>query len=85
MVVLVNFKADEEFLAEIDKAARTAGYHTRTEFIREALRDKTEEINMKQRILALKKMKGKSKRKTTNKEIHSIREKAFNEIRKKLK
>ena len=43
---LITFKADSEFIKKVDKAAKAQGYHSRTEFIREALRNKIESAEL---------------------------------------
>ena len=39
---LVTFKMEHNFLEEVDKTVKTAGFQNRTEFIRNALREKIE-------------------------------------------
>jgi len=82
---LVTFKMEHEFLEDVDKTAKSAGFQNRTEFIRTALREKVEEVKLKQAMIELSKLKGKAPRKTTDKERARIREKAFEEISKNLK
>ena len=35
---MITLKLDDQFLEEVDKAVKSAGYHNRTEFMRNALR-----------------------------------------------
>jgi metal-responsive CopG/Arc/MetJ family transcriptional regulator len=63
---LVTFKMEHDFLEEVDKTAESAGFQNRTEFIRNALKEKVEEIKLKQAMIALSKLKGKAPRKTTD-------------------
>ena len=76
---------EHDFLKEVDKTVKSSGFQNRTEFIRNALREKVEEVKLKQAMIALSKLKGKSSKKTTDEELERIREKAFEEIDKKLK
>lgn len=68
---------------EIDKAMRPY-YSTKTEFIREAIRDKIKEISKEKAIDELKKYFGKSKSKTTYGEERKIRESVGKEFAKKF-
>lgn len=55
---LVTLKIDREFLKEIDATAKKNNYHSRTEFVREALRTKLDEIRLKNNIAAVKNLRG---------------------------
>ena len=59
-------------------------YTTKTEFIREAIRDKIRELEKEGALLRVKKLYGSSKRKTTDEQIHKAGEKAFRELEKEL-
>ena len=71
---MITLKLDGIFLKEIDLLVKNTGYQNRTEFIRNALREKIEEIKLKQAMIELSKFKGKSSNKTTDAEIERIRE-----------
>jgi len=81
---LVTFKMEHDFLEEVDKTAKSAGFQNRTEFIRNALREKVEEVKLKQAMMTLSKLRGKAPRKTTDEERAKIREKVFQEFEKKI-
>ena len=81
---LVTFKMEHDFLEDVDKTAKSAGFQNRTEFIRNALREKVEEVKLKQAMMTLSKLRGKAPRKTTDKERAKIREKVFQEFEKKI-
>lgn len=81
---LVTFKMEHDFLEEVDKTAKSAGFQNRTEFIRNALREKVEEVKLKQAMMTLSKLRGKAPRKTTDEERAKIREKVFEEFEKKI-
>jgi metal-responsive CopG/Arc/MetJ family transcriptional regulator len=81
---LVTFKMEDTFLEDVDRTSKEAGFHNRTEFIREALRDKIEEIKMKKAMLEIGNLKGRA-RKTTDQERESVREKVFKEFEKKFR
>ena len=71
---LVTFKLDKNFLREVDKIYPNAGFSSRTDFIRNALRKGVDEIKLKESMERLSKFKGISKNKTTDEKIHKVRE-----------
>ncbi len=79
---LVTFKMEHSFLEDVDKTAKKAGFHSRTEFIRNALRERVEEIKLKQAMIELGKSRGKAARATTDNERAKIRDKVFEEFEK---
>lgn len=82
---LVTFKMEDTFLEDVDTTAKIAGFHNRTEFIRTALREKIEDVKLKQAMLELGKLRGQAKRKTTDEEREKIREKVFEEFERKFR
>jgi Arc/MetJ-type ribon-helix-helix transcriptional regulator len=75
----VLFKADKNFLKDVDAAVKAGNYQSRTEFIRESLRKNVEDMMLKgafmdrlagmskeELIAEFMKFKGKSKVKTTD-------------------
>ena len=81
---MITVKMDHVFLGEVDKVVMNEGYQNRTEFIRNALREKVEAIKLKKAMLELAHLKGSVKKKTTEDDYEKIRAKAFEEISKKL-
>jgi len=82
---LVTFKMEQGFLKDVDETVKMAGFQNRTEFIRAALREKVEGIKLKQAMMELGKMKGKSSVKTGEDERAAIREKVFEEFERHFK
>ena len=82
---LVTFKMDFDLLKEVDKTSSAAGFHSRTEFIREALREKIEEIKLKQAMIKLANLRGRSARRTSDEKLHQIREKVFEDLARKFR
>ena len=78
----VSFKIETGFMKEIEKAMRNR-YATKTEFIREAIREKIKELEKEERLKRIDKLFGSSKRKTTDEQLHKAGEKAFEELAKK--
>ena len=81
----VSLKLDDEFLHDIEKTMKKHRYTTKTEFIREAIRDKLKDLEKEELILRAKKLYGASKRKTTDAQLHKAREEAFKELDRELK
>jgi len=81
----ISIKLDDSFLTEIEKAMKKYNYATKTEFIREAIRDKMIDLEKTGVYLELSKMKGKAKRKVSDAELHKIREDVFKELEKNIK
>jgi len=77
-------KLDGRVLREIDRKLKEFRYGTRTEFIREAIRQKLSELEKEEMLRVIAKMRGISKKKTTDEDLHKAREKAFEKIDKKF-
>ena len=82
---MITVKMDNVFLGEVDNVVKNEGYQNRTEFIRNALREKVEEIKLKKAMMELAHLKGSVKKKTTEDDYEKVRAKAFDEISKKLR
>ncbi|MBI5065508.1 hypothetical protein HZA97_04680 [Candidatus Woesearchaeota archaeon] len=80
----VCVKFEENMLRDVEKAMKKNRYATKTEFIREAVRDKLGDYEKKMDIESLKKMYGMSKKRTTQEQLRKARDKAFEELDKEL-
>lgn len=80
----VSLKLEENFAKDIEKTIKKHRYSTKTEFIREAIRDKIKDLEKEEALMRVKQLYGASKRKTTDEELHRAGEKAFEEIEKEL-
>ena len=80
----ISLKLDGRVLREIDRKLKEFRYGTRTEFIREAIRQKLSELEKEEMLRVIAKMRGISKKKTTDEDLHKAREKAFEKIDKKF-
>jgi len=80
---MITVKLDGTFLKEIDSIVEVGGYQSRTEFIRNALREKVEQAKLKEAMIAH--LKGKSGKKTTDEQLERIRSKVFEEFERKLR
>jgi len=83
VIELVTFKLEREFLAKVDETARQSGFSSRTDFIRNALREKVDELKLREAMVRLSRFRGISKTHTTDEEIHKAGEKVFWELAKK--
>jgi len=77
---MITLKLDNQFLEEVDKVVKSAGYHNRTEFIRTALREKLDEIKLNKAMLEIAQLKGKAKKKISPEMYEAARNKAFEEL-----
>ena len=82
---MITLKLDDMFLKEIDSIVDKQRYHNRTEFIRNALREKVEETKLKAAMMQLAHLKGASKKRTSDADLERIREKVFNELDRKIR
>lgn len=76
----ISLKLEGIMLNNIDKSIKENNYSTRTEFIRDAIRDKLKELSRDELIKEFMKFKGKAKKKTTYEENKITAEKALNEL-----
>ena len=79
----VTIKVETDLAREINKAMKPY-YSTKTEFIREAIREKLINLKKGQAIEELKRHFGKAKTKTSYKEEREIREKVGKQFAKKF-
>jgi len=79
----ITIKVEENLAKEIDNAMKPY-YSTKTEFIREAIREKLIALRKEQAIEELKKHFGKAKTKTSYKEERKIRESVGKQFAKKF-
>jgi len=81
----LNIKIEKNLLKEIDNVSKRYRYSTRTEFVRDAIRDKLSELEKEEMLKSLSKLQGISKHKTTDEQLHKAGEHVFNELEKRYK
>ncbi len=81
----ISLKLNTRFSHDIEKVMKRHRYTTKTEFIREAIRDKIRDIEKEEAILRTRNLYGASKRKTTDAQLHEAGERAFEELDKEIK
>lgn len=79
----ISLKMDEQMLKEIDESLSKNNYSTRTELIRDALREKLEQLKKEELIKELMKFRGAAKKKTSDEELRRIREQVSSEMLEK--
>ena len=80
----ISLKLEKDILNEIDSNLIKNRYSTRTEFIRDAIREKLSDLEKEELLKEVAKLRGSSKRKTTDEQLHIAGEKAFNKLEKKF-
>jgi len=80
----ITVKMEDKLLEEIDQKLQGHRYSTRTEFIRDAIREKLSEIEKEELLKKLAHLRGSSKRRTSDEDLHKAGEKAFDLLEKKF-
>ncbi len=80
----VTFKLQERIIKKIDGIIRPLNFNNRTEFIREAIREKLISIERDLVIHELRKFKGTANVSVSDKRLHKIREEVANKYARKL-
>ncbi len=76
----ITIKLEDKFAKDVEEAIKRHRYTTKTEFVREAIRDKLKEIEDEEALAHARKLYGTSKKKTSDKALHKARERAFSEL-----
>ena len=77
-------KMEENMVREIDQKLAGNRYSTRTEFIRDAIRDKLSDLEKEELLRNIEKLSGSSNRKTTDEQLHAVREMLAEKYEKKF-
>ncbi|MBI4983694.1 hypothetical protein HZC32_03560 [Candidatus Woesearchaeota archaeon] len=83
----ISIRFDEDFVQELEEVMKENRYATKTEFIREAVRDKIHELEKRKALLRLEQAYGagaKKGRKITDEDVHRAGKEAVKEIAKEL-
>ena len=81
----ITIKMENRLLEEIDQTLEDHRYSTRTEFIRDAIREKLSELEKQDILKNLSRLKGSSKRRTSDDDLHKAGERAFELLERKFK
>jgi len=82
---VLNIKIEKGIIIDIDKSLKKYRYSTRSEFVRDAIRQKLTDLEKEELMKAVAKVKGSSKHKTTDEDLHKAGEKVFHLLEKKFK
>ncbi|MEK6822441.1 MAG: ribbon-helix-helix domain-containing protein [Nanoarchaeota archaeon] len=80
----VSIKLDEDFARRIERIMKQQHYVTKSEYIREALRQKVLAAELGERLRRVRKDLGIPKRRTTDAQLHAAGEKAVEELEREL-
>lgn len=75
----VTFKLQETVLRKVDQVLKPLNFSNRTEFIREAVREKLNKIETEQFMRKLAKFKGAAKTTVSDERMHQVREEVARE------
>lgn len=78
----ISMKLDGNMLHSIDETLKENNYSTRTEFIRDAIRDKLEDLKREKVIAEFLRFGGKARKTTTYEQNKKTAEKALLELAK---
>jgi len=81
----ITVKMEDKLLEEIDQKLEDNRYSTRTEFIRDAIREKLSDLEKEKVLKNLSQLKGFSKRKTSDDDLHKAGEKVFELLERKFR
>ncbi len=81
---IVTFKLQEDIIRKIDGFVEPLHYSNRTEFIREAIRDKINLIEKDLFLMELEKFKGSAKAKVSDGTLNKIRDDAAKKYAKRF-
>ena len=81
----VSLKLEDSFLKNIEETMKKHRYTTKTEFIREAIRDKIRDLEKEEALIRLEKTYGagaKKGRNITDEDVHKAGEEVFKQLAK---
>ena len=76
----ISVRYDDSFISDMERIMKENRYSTKAEFIREALRDKMNELETKAALVRLERMAGSSKRITTKEQLRKAKKSAFERL-----
>ena len=80
----VSLKLESGFAKQINQAIKRNNYSTKTEFIREAIREKIKRLEKEELLMRIDKLFGSSKHKTTDEDLHRAGERVFEQLERRL-
>ncbi len=80
----ITIKFEDDFIKVIEKVMNKHRYTTKSEFIRESIRERIKVLEKEEALARVRRLYGASKRKTTNEELHKAREEISEELKKEF-
>jgi metal-responsive CopG/Arc/MetJ family transcriptional regulator len=81
---VLNIKIEKGIIRDIDKSLRKYRYSTRSEFVRDAIRQKLTDLEKEELMRAVAKVRGSSKHKTSDTQVHETRERLIKKLEKQF-
>ena len=81
----VCIRLEGDFLKDVERIMKKNRYSTKTEFFREAVRDKLKSLEREEALKNVEKFFGSSNHKTSDEQLHKAREKLAKEYEKRFK
>ena len=81
----ISIRLDEGMANELEKIMKRHHFATLTEFVRDAIRNRMKELELEELQKQIARLAGSSKRKTSDKELHRVRERLEKVYDKKFK
>lgn len=81
----ISIRLDDGMMHELEKIMKRHYFATLTEFVRDAIRDKVKQLENEEIEKRVARLAGSSKRKTTDEQLHAIRDKVFEQLENKFK
>ena len=82
---VISLKLEKNLLTEIDSKIKKNRYATRTEFVRDAIRDKLSDLEKERLLRVVAKLHKSSKRNTTDEQLHEAGKRAFEILERKFR
>ncbi len=82
---VLNVKIEDQILDEMDEALKKHRYSTRSEFVRDAIREKLSELENAELLRKVVSARGASKHKTTDAQLHKARDKVAEMLEKRFR
>ena len=81
----VSIKLDGEFLRNIELFMKKYNYMTKAEFIRQAIRDKIQQLEKEEMLRAVDRIAGSVKKKHTDEDLHKAGDRLMRHYEKKFR
>ncbi len=80
----ICIKVDKELARAIEEYMKKKHYNTKTEFFRQAIREKMSELELEEAFKAIEKFRKNNPRRTTDADLRRVREELAKELEKEM-